>query len=202
MSCAWLTLPVHSAAVLGVGWQDIIPICVLFLITGWAASMFNAWLAFTQLTMLSKMHKDEKSYLEHLVEGYSKSAVDKVAGKGRQGRRKTPVARRVSFTLSLQIEVCEACERESVLHHECCERDEQASGTHPVLRAMRVRRAGVQADRKQNLMTNLAIARRELERKLGDVITIVAEAAPITALQCVVLIRGSNKVRMFSLDGQ
>lgn len=134
--------------------QDIIPICVLFLITGWAASMFNAWLAFTQLTMLSKMHKDEKSYLEHLVEGYSKSAVDKVAGKGRQGRRKTPVARRVSFTLSLQIE----------------------------------------ADRKQNLMTNLAIARRELERKLGDVITIVAEAAPITALQCVVLIRGSNKV--------
>ena len=44
-------------------------------------------------------------------------------------------------------------------------------------------------------MTNLAIARRELQRKMGDLITIVAEAAPITALQCVVLIRGSNKVR-------
>jgi len=65
--------------------------------------MFNAWLAFTQLTSLSKMHKDEKLYLEHLVDGYSKEAMDKKGGKGT--RRNTPVARRVSFTLNMQLEV-------------------------------------------------------------------------------------------------
>jgi hypothetical protein len=41
----------------------------------------------------------------------------------------------------------------------------------------------MQADKKQYLVTNLAIARREMHRKLGDIVTIVAEAAPLMALQ-------------------
>jgi hypothetical protein len=50
----------------------------------------------------------------------------------------------------------------------------------------------MQADKKESLVTNLAIARRELHRKVGDIVTIVAEAAPLTALQGVVLVRGSS----------
>jgi hypothetical protein len=80
----------------------LVPLCILFLCTGWAASIIIVYLAFTQLSAIRKMHVDESVYVRHLVDSYSKEAVQQGEGGG------TPVVRRVSFTLAKQLEVC-AC---------------------------------------------------------------------------------------------
>lgn len=85
--------------------QDLVPLCIIFLSTGWAASLFIAWLAFTQLTALRRMHTDERTYLQHLVDAYSEEVVAIVKQEQGGGGGGTAVARRVSFTLARQLEV-------------------------------------------------------------------------------------------------
>mmetsp|Transcript_21268 Transcript_21268/g.49295 ORF Transcript_21268/g.49295 Transcript_21268/m.49295 type:complete len:570 (+) Transcript_21268:217-1926(+) len=156
---------------------QVVPAAILFLVFAWLGSFYNAYHDIRQMWSVYMLKNHRRAFTEMLAQ----KLVDKTV---KQARRlstemekealETPngITRRVSIAGNI---VEADTDHQELSAHFSAHVKQQAAEEH-----------------KFNVMLDLEIAQRDIRRKRGDVVTIITESIPITAIQFYVLLNAEE----------
>jgi len=152
---------------------QVVPAAILFLAFAWVGSIYNAYHDMRQMWSIHMLKNHRAKFMQKLTSQLVQKTVKQAR---RLSSEMTDSPNGIQRRVSLAGEIVDNDKSNTML--------ERHLNQHIIDEA--------QEEHKFNVMLDLEVASREIRRKRGDVVTIVTESIPITAIQTYVLLNAES----------